>query len=103
MIISRVNGFPRYKSHNTETISSHQKVTGFGSRPTKSRFRGIVRLNEEITLILAFSESQLGKPANALILLNWGHGKAEQKRRKKTALHWDLLLLRPGLSSPPSH
>lgn len=50
MIISGVHGSVRYKSCNTETIAFHHKITGFGSGPTKSRFRGILRFNEEITL-----------------------------------------------------
>lgn len=41
---------------NTETISFYLKITDLGLGPTESGFRGILRLNEEITLTLASSE-----------------------------------------------
>ena len=53
-IIGGVYGIVRYKSYNTETISFHHKVAAFGLGPPKSRFRGISRLNEEITLHFGF-------------------------------------------------
>lgn len=42
---------------NTEIISFHQKVTGFGLGPTTSGLKGLLRLNEEITLTFASLES----------------------------------------------
>lgn len=90
MIISGVHGIVRYKSYKTETISFHLKVTGFGLRPAESRFRGILRLNEEITLTLAFSASQ---PARAPVSSSMVRGLVGKRGREELHVCWNLLIL----------